>query len=181
MGAMEVELLGLSSSSVSVCILRTSNGNWVKLDSVVSLYYLCLLNLKQFQVCECSSHTPGCFTGLWVVPVTHCQKWTIAPANTAVLFRGQSIPFSSVLCTRQVSSTDTSDTWVLTNDSHCPWLTHRVIGRSVIFISRTRIKDTCCIHKGVCTQGCLKAAASYICAEMGKVWLLVPYSRWLLN
>lgn len=35
------------------------------------------------------------------------------------------------------------------DDSHCPWLTHKVTGRSIIFISRTRIKDTYYILQGV--------------------------------
>lgn len=161
-----------SSSYMTVRILGMSYGNWAKLDSVVSfLYYLYLLNLKQFQVCKHSSHTPGCIMGIWVLLVKHCQKWTTTLANTAVYFtEGTALP--SHLCGAQSQCLDLGQHWQISYvsldleayDCCCSWFAHKVVGRSVVFIFRTRIKDTCYIYIYIYIrmygQQCLKTTSS---------------------
>lgn len=66
--------------------------------------------------------------------------------------RGQSIPFSSVLCTKLVSFL--GQHWQVGYMSFDKWLSLSMAytqgnREKIVFVSRTRIKDTHCIHKGV--------------------------------
>lgn len=90
-----MECLGFSPSTVDVCILRMSNENWVKLDSVVSLL-LVLAKFKAISGMQVQQSHP------WLLyrPVGSAS-YTLSEVNNCSckyccgFFRRQSIPFSS--------------------------------------------------------------------------------------
>lgn len=93
-----------SSSYKSVSILRMSYGNWAKLNFVVSLlYYLCLLNLKQFQACKRRNHTRGYIIHMGSASEALSEVKYYSWEYSCVSCRGQCVPSLSVPCMKLAS------------------------------------------------------------------------------